>query len=80
MKNHCRIGAAGVASPRNQPSGKMDMKTYVLNETTASTDIRKIKMGRAKRPVWKSSLPCGSGSALLSTYHGRPTGFDPQTL
>lgn len=39
------------------------------------------KKGRAKRPVWKSSfLPYGrSGSALLSTYRGRPTGFDPRT-
>jgi hypothetical protein len=40
------------------------MKNDVLNETTASTDILKIKMGRAKRPV--QELRCNGQPALIA--------------
>jgi hypothetical protein len=46
------------------------MKTDVLNETTASTDILKIKMGlfRLRRsPVWKSSFTLRLAAWLFPT-------------
>jgi hypothetical protein len=61
-ENDCRVEHTGVASLYNLPSGKVDMKTDVLNETTASTNILKIKMGLFRfrgSPVWKSSFTCG---------------------
>jgi hypothetical protein len=65
-----RCRAAGVISPDNQQSGKVDMKTDVLNETTASTDIRKIKMGLFRfrgSPVWKSSFTLRLAAWLFPT-------------
>ena len=51
------------------------MKTDALNETTAFTDVMKIKMGRAKRPVQElrlmASLLSSRQFELLAT-----AGFD----
>ena len=58
------------------------MKDYVLNETTASTDVRKIKMGRAKRPVQELRLTSGSSPCddLRSLADRFLRTADPQVL
>jgi len=53
LENSCRAGDTGVASAHSQPSGKVDMKDYVLkekpepaaNETVWAFDLGKGSIG-----------------------------------
>src|ERR1017187_1529358 len=64
LKNHCRAGATGVASPHNLPSGNVDMKTDVLNKKPEPAEM-----------VWAFDLGKGSigspgGVALVDEFPG----------
>lgn len=81
LKNHCRAKDKSVASPDSLPSGKVDMKDYVLKDKPelASENSLGNKKGAAKAPCGSHRVHLAAEAArLFPTCHGRSTGFDPR--